>query len=197
MYNEEANHVDSLDDRQTTYNPDTHFIEKKLTYKKFVLFEFFVFICISAVSFFATYIGTNRFESEELFANNISVYTDFFDIVNIGNTLLGIFIIIGILTTINMISTNLELNLDSLLRRLVHSGIDFVYLMISTFLGFSFATLIFVLNQNPTQELLELKNTLIRLIIMLIGLSIIYIPTFMVLPHKSKISDIKKKKTKA
>ena len=66
--------------------------------------------------------------------------------------------------------------------------------MISTMLGFSLATYIFVLNQPINQETLDLKHTLIKLIFSLLGLAIMYIPTFMVLPHREKISDLKKKK---
>lgn len=192
----EHNTKEHDDQHQTTdtYNPNTHFLVKKMTYFNFVLFEFLVFICISAVTFFGTYIGTNRFESEKLFESNIKLYTDFFNVGNIGNTILGVFILIGFLTTLNMISTNFELNLDLLLKRLIFSGIDFVYLMISTMLGFSLATYIFVLNQPINQETLDLKYTLIKLIFSLLGLAIIYMPTFMVLPHREKISDLKKKK---
>ncbi|WP_336916520.1 hypothetical protein [Acinetobacter modestus] len=191
-YNSKQN--DDQYNKTITYNPNTHFLVKKMTYFNFLLFEFLVFICISAVTFFGTYIGTNRFESEKLFESSIKLYTDFFNISNIGNTILGIFILIGFLTTLNMISTNFELNLDSLLKRLIFSGIDFVYLMISTMLGFSLATYIFVLNQPISQEIVDLKHTLIKLIFSLLGLAIMYIPTFMVLPHREKISDLKKKK---
>ncbi|MGR3979013.1 hypothetical protein FW754_15380 [Acinetobacter sp. 1207_04] len=185
------------DDQQNisaTYNPNTHYPLKKMTYWNFVLFEFLVFICISSVTFFGTYIGTNRFESENLFVNNIKVYTEFFNIGNIGNTILGVFIIIGFLTTLNMMATNFEQNLDSLLKRLIFSGIDFIYLMISTMLGFSVATYVFALNQPLNQDIIDLKHTLIKLIILLSGLAIVYIPTCMVLPHREKISDLKKKK---
>ncbi|MDC4322162.1 hypothetical protein NQ629_17295, partial [Acinetobacter baumannii] len=95
---------------------------------------------------------------------------------------------------LNMGSTNFELNLNPLFKRLTFSGIDFIYLMISTMLGFSFAALVFALNQPITQETINLKKVLIILIIMLVGLAIIYIPTFMVIPHREKISDFKKKK---
>ncbi|HEO1815851.1 hypothetical protein VXQ00_02340 [Acinetobacter baumannii] len=190
MNNEDFSHENKL----RSYNPDTHYIKKKTTYWKFVGFEFIVLICISAGAFISTYLGTNFFSSEEQLEKIISLYTEFFSIQNIRFTIIGIFTTIGFLTALNMGSTNFELNLNPLFKRLTFSGIDFIYLMISTMLGFSFAALVFALNQPITQETINLKKVLIILIIMLVGLAIIYIPTFMVIPHREKISDFKKKK---
>lgn len=177
-----------------SYNSDTHYIEKKTTYWRFVGFEFLVFICISSGTFISTYLGTNLLSSEKKLENIIILYTDFFKPESIGLTILGIFTIIGFLTSLNMMSTNFELDLKSLFRRLIFSCIDFVYLMISTMLGFSIAALVFAMNQPIDPEITSLEKVLTKLIITLIGLAIIYIPTFMVLPHQEKISDFKKKK---
>lgn len=177
-----------------SYNPETHYIVEKTTYLNFVGFEFIVLIFISAGAFISTYLSTNLFSSEEELGKISYLYTEFFSIKSIGFTIFGIFTTIGFLTALNMASTNFELNLNSLFKRLSFSGIDFIYLMISTMLGFSFAALVFSINQPLTPEIVKLKKTLISLIIVLIFLAIIYIPTFMVLPHREKISDFKKKK---
>lgn len=133
--------------------------------------------------------------SEKLFADNINLYTSFFGFENIKNTVFGVIFVIGTLTIFNFITTSFELNLNTLFKRLTISGIDFVYLMISTMLGFSLATYVFAINQPLTQEIIDLKQAILKLIIMLILLAIIYIPTFMVLPHKERISDFHKKKS--
>ncbi|WP_323740191.1 hypothetical protein [Acinetobacter oleivorans] len=177
-----------------SYNPDTHYIQEKTTYWKFVGFEFIVLICISTSIFISTYLGTNFFSSKEQLEKIIVLYTDFFSIQNIVFTIIGIFTTIGFLNALNMTATNFALNLNSLFKRLTFSGIDFIYLMISTMLGFSFAAFVFILNQPITPEIVKLKESLFFLIIMLIIISISYIPTFMVLPHREKISDFKKKK---
>lgn len=182
------------DDGLKNYNPDTHYIEKKTTYWKFIGFEFIVLICISTSVFISTYLGTSFFSSKEQLEKIIILYTEFFSTQNIVFTIIGIFTTIGFLTSLNIASTNSELNLNYLFKRLTFSAIDFIYLMLSTMLGFSFAAFVFILNQPITLEIVQLKKALFFLIIMLIGLSIIYIPTFMVLPHREKILDFKKKK---
>lgn len=176
------------------YNPDTHYIEKKMTYYNYVLFEFLVFFCISATVFFGTYLGTEHFVNEKLFNNNITVYTEFFSLENIKNTICGIVFVIGGLSVLNSMITDSELNIKTLIKRLIASGIDFVYLMISTMLGFSLATYMFTLNQPMTKDVQDLQQVIFKLILLLLSLAIIYIPTFMVFPHKDKISDFKKKK---
>lgn len=176
------------------YNPDTHYIEKKMTYYNYVLFEFLVFFWISATVFVGTYLGTEHFVNEKLFTNNITVYTEFFSLENIKNTIFGIVFVIGGLSVLNSMITDSELNIKTLIKRLIASGIDFVYLMISTMLGFSLATYVFTLNQPTSKDVLDLQHVIIKLILLLVLLAIIYIPTFMVFPHKDKISDFKKKK---
>ncbi|MBJ8445915.1 hypothetical protein [Acinetobacter bereziniae] len=176
------------------YNPETHYIEKKTTYWKFVGFEFLVFICISSGAFISTYLGTNLFSNEKKLENLILLYTEFFSAESIALTILGIFSIVGLLTALNMMVTDSQLDLKSLFKRLIFSCIDFVYLMISTMLGFSCAALCFAMNQETSQDIIDLKKALSVLIITLIGLAIMYVPTFMVLPHQGKISDLKKKK---
>lgn len=176
------------------YDPSKYYLTPKTTYWKFVGFEFLVFICISAGTYISTYLGTNFLSSEKKLESTITLYTDFFSTESIGLTIAGIFGIIGFLTMLNMMSTNFELDLKSLFRRLIFSCIDFVYLMISTMLGFSIAALVFAMNQPVDPEITNLKKVLVQLIITLIGLAVIYIPTFMVLPHREKISDLKKKK---
>lgn len=191
----ESKNSDENNEGLKTYNPDTHYIKKKITYLHYTLFEFLVFFCISAVAFCSTYLGTEHFVSEKLFADNINLYTSFFGFENIKNTVFGVIFVIGTLTIFNFITTSFELNLNTLFKRLTISGIDFVYLMISTMLGFSLATYVFAINQPLTQEIIDLKQAILKLIIMLILLAIIYIPTFMVLPHKERISDFHKKKS--
>lgn len=194
MNNENEVKQNQNDNGFDSYNTDTHYIEKKLTYLNFTLYEFLVFFCISAVAFCSTYLGTEHFASEKLFEKNITLYTEFFSFENIKNTVFGVIFVIGTLTIFNYFTTRFELNLDSLFTRLANSGIDFIYLMMSTLFGFSVATYVFAMNQPVTPEIESLKVTMLKLIFTLLMLAIIYIPTFMVLPHREKISDLKKKK---
>lgn len=182
------------DKNLSSYDPDHYYIEKKWTFLNYTLFEFLVFFCISAVAFCSTYLGTEHFVSEKLFEDNIDLYTQFFSFENIKNTIFGVIFVIGTLTIFNFMATSFELNLNKLFKRLAISGFDFIYLMISTMLGFSLATYVFAINQPLTQDIIDLKRALLKLIFSLLLLSIIYIPTFMVLPHKERLSDFKKKK---
>lgn len=194
MNNENEVEQKQNDNALESYNPDTHYLEKKLTYLNLTLYEFLVFFCISAVAFCSTYLGTEHFISEKLFEKNITLYTEFFSFENIKNTVFGVIFVIGTLTIFNFFTTKFELNLNSLFTRLANSGIDFIYLMMSTMLGFSLATYVFTVNQPITPEVEALKGTILKLIFMILILAIVYIPTFMVLPHREKISDLKKKK---
>ena len=74
----ESKKSDENNEGLKTYNPDTHYIKKKLTSLNYTLFEFLVFFCISAVAFCSTYLGTEHFVSEKLFEDNITLYTNFF-----------------------------------------------------------------------------------------------------------------------
>lgn len=183
------NEVEQKQNGLESYNPDTHYLEKKLTYLNLTLYEFLVFFCISAVAFCSTYLGTEHFASEKLFEKNITLYTEFFSFENIKNTVFGVIFVIGTLTIFNFFTTKFELNLDALFTRLANSGIDFIYLMMSTMLGFSLATYVFAVNQPVTPEMETLKVTILKLIFTLLTLAIVYIPTFMVLLHREKIKQ--------
>lgn len=179
--------MSTQDQKPLEYNPETHHLEKKLTYKTFLLLEIVIFILISLGSFIGTYLGTDHFKNQNLFEQNLDIYTAFFKFENLLDNIMGITIVIGIITIFNFIITNFELNINSILKRLCFSIFDLVYLMISTMLGFSIALLVFAMNQPISKDVILLKTVLYKTITILILLAIIYLPIFMVFPHKDKI----------
>ncbi|MDO7442667.1 hypothetical protein Q5X61_02805 [Acinetobacter baumannii] len=141
------------------------FIDKKLymvkakkSRKIFFYTESFVYGLISLASYFSFYIATNKFTNQKELENNIILLTDYFGLDSLINTFLGIFIVIGIVSSLNYIVTSSKLNLQYILDRLTHSLIDFVFLMFSSMLGLFAAILEFTSVLDLTSDILKLRK---------------------------------------
>lgn len=171
-------------------NNKTHLIEKKLTANAFFFTELILYSLISLASYFSIYLGTNKFSNQEEIENNIELLTKYFSIDNLENSLLGICIVIGIVSSLNYIVTNSKLSLQPFLHRLTHSFIDLIFLMVSSMLGLFFAVLEFTSVLEITADIEELRNTLKIGIFTLIMSLILYIfILFIININKGKIID--------
>ncbi|MDC5611742.1 hypothetical protein OIN81_17990, partial [Acinetobacter baumannii] len=108
--------------------------------------------------YFSFYIATNKFTNQKELENNIILLTDYFGLDSLINTFLGIFIVIGIVSSLNYIVTSSKLNLQYILDRLTHSLIDFVFLMFSSMLGLFAAILEFTSVLDLTSDILKLRK---------------------------------------
>lgn len=146
---------------QNTTDSD-FFVIRKIKLINFIFWEILVFYLISLASFFAIFISTNNFSSEEKLAQAISLNVNYFNLNNLIYTSLGLFIVMGIICFINKLATNAELQIQGLLDRLIISVVDFYYLMFSTILGSFTAMLIYIHTANNlkiTTETLQIAES--------------------------------------
>ncbi|MEG1313322.1 MAG: hypothetical protein RSD40_03310 [Bacilli bacterium] len=150
---------ESLDD-YILVNQKTHSITKKPSDIVYFITEISVYCLISLSSYFAIYLGTNKFQNKKEIENNVDLLTKYFSIENLENSLFGIFIVIGIISSLNYIITNSKFSLQHILNRLTHSFIDFIFLMLSSMLGLFFAVLEYTSILPNTSGTMELVKTL-------------------------------------
>ncbi|BCZ10920.1 hypothetical protein OCUAc17_22950 [Acinetobacter pittii] len=147
----------TLDD-YIVVNKKLYILKSKKSKKHFFFTESIVYILISFASYFSFYLATNKFTNKKELEKNIILLTDYFGIDSIINTFLGIFIVIGIISSLNYVITSSKLNLQYILNRLTHSLIDFVFLMFSSMLGLFAAILEFTSSLNSAPDILKLNK---------------------------------------
>ncbi|MGU3312601.1 hypothetical protein [Acinetobacter sp. M5A5_2a] len=133
-------------------------MKAKKSQKIFFYTESFVYGLISLASYFSFYLATNKFTNQKELEKNIILLTDYFGLDSLVNTFLGIFIVIGIVSSLNYIITSSKLNLQHILDRLTHSLIDFVFLMFSSMLGLFAAILEFTSILDLTPDVVKLRK---------------------------------------
>src|SRR5690606_19356386 len=87
-------------------NSQNYSIEKKPSAMIFFLTELSVYLLISLASYFSFYLGTHQFSNEQALIDNIDLLTRYFSNSNLENSLLGICIVIGLVSSLNYIVTN-------------------------------------------------------------------------------------------
>ena len=150
---------------------DQFHVEKKIKLLTFIIKELFVFGCITLAAYFSILISSQKFATEESFAKSFNLVFEFFTIENLVDTSIGLFIVMGILSFINQLSTHSELNIQPILNRLIIAITDFYYLMFSTILGCMFGLFHFINKYPSIKEYQELYTLSIKgiLIIGVVG----------------------------
>lgn len=153
----------------------SHVITKKQSNTSFFFTELTVYLLISLASYFSIYLGTNKFTNQKELEDNIDLLTKYFSMSNIENSLLGILIVIGLISSLNYIATNSKISLQNFLHRLTHSFIDFIFLMLSSMLGLFFAVLEFTSILELTSSIADLRHTMKFGICLLLFTLVLYI----------------------
>lgn len=162
MFKKEKNEDNQSLDDYVFINSKTHSIEKKLTYFNFFCTELGTYLLIALASYFAIYLGTNKFSNEKELEDNVDLLTKYFSMNNLENSLLGILIVIGMIASLNYIVTNSKISLTHFFHRLTHSFIDLIFLMISSMLGLFLAVLEYTTILELTKETLKLRSNLTK-----------------------------------
>lgn len=175
MPNSQKDHQSSSLDNYVFVDQKSHIIIKKQSNIAFFFTELTVYLLISLASYFSIYLGTNKFSNQKELQDNIDLLTKYFSMTNLENSLLGVLIVIGLMSSLNYILTNSKISLQNFLHRLTHSFIDFIFLMISSMLGLFFAILEFtsILELSPGTS--NLRHTMKFSICLLLFTLILYI----------------------
>lgn len=166
-------------------NSQNYSIEKKPRAMIFFFTEFAVYLLISLASYFSFYLGTHQFSNEQALIDNIDLLTKYFSNSNLENSLLGICIVIGLVSSLNYIVTNSSISLKSFLDRLTHSFLDLIFLMLSSMIGLFFAILEFTSVMEITPYIKELRDNVKFAAILLTGTLFLYI-TILLMIHINK-----------
>lgn len=178
----------SLLDDYVFINSQNYSIEKKPSAMQFFFTELSIYLLISLASYFSVYLGTHQFTNEKALVDNIDLLTKYFSNSNLENSLLGICIVIGLVSSLNYLVTNSAISLKKFLDRLTHSFLDLIFLMLSSMIGLFFAILEFtsVLNITPTIEKLR-SNVQVGAVILTFALLLYVIVLLIIHINKNKI----------
>lgn len=172
-------------------NSQDYSIEKKPTALAFISSELAVYLLISLASYFSVYIGTNKFSSEQALTENMNLLTKYFSNENLENSLLGIFIVIGLVSSLNYVITNSKLSIDSFLNRLTHSFIDLIFLMLSSMLGLFLGVREYISVLTLTPSLEKMQNTINMGICLLLLTLLMYVGIlFIIQMNKGNILNL-------
>lgn len=169
-------------------NSKNYSIEKKPNAVTFFFTELGVYLLISLASYFSFYLGTNQFSNEQALTNNIDLLTKYFSNENLENSLLGIFIVIGLVSSLNYIVTNSTISLNNFLHRLTHSFIDLIFLMLSSMIGLFLAILEYTSVLDITPDIEKLRSSAQHGTIVLIMTLFLYVGILLIINiNKNKI----------
>lgn len=169
-------------------NSQNYSIEKKPSAMYFFFTELSVYLLISLASYFSVYLGTHKFSNEQALADNINLLTTYFSNENLENSLLGICIVIGLVSSLNYIVTNSSISLKSFLDRLTHSFLDLIFLMLSSMIGLFFAILEFTSVMDITPSIEKLRDNVKFGAVLLTGTLFLYIFILLIIHiNKNKI----------
>lgn len=172
---------------------DQFYVDEKIKLHTFIFKEFFVFACITLAAYFSIFISSQKFATEESFAKSFNLIFEFFSIQNLVDTSIGLFIVMGILSFVNHLSTHSELNIQPILNRLITAITDFYYLMFSTILGCMFGLLHFINKYPSIKDYEELYSLSIKGILTIGIVGTVSAITTQYLNNKNKILHSKHK----
>ena len=152
-----------------------------------------MFACITLAAYFSIFISSQKFATEEFFAKSFNLIFEFFSIENLVDTSIGLFIVMGILSFVNHLSTHSELNIQPILNRLITAITDFYYLMFSTILGCMFGLLHFINKYPSIKDYEELYSLSIKGILTIGIVGTVSAITTQYLNNKNKILHPKHK----
>lgn len=166
-------HEKDVEIKYVSKKEDIFYIEKKMSFFRFIILELVVFLCITFASYFSILITSQFLTTEESFSKSFNLVFEYFTIQNLFATSLGLWIMMGILYSINHTLTDSKLNIQPILNRLSKAIADFYYLMFSTILGYMMGLLHFLHNFPEIKDYNQLHNLAINgiITIFLIGTS--------------------------